>query len=132
MVWNQPSRIRRFSAVAGCVLSLLTLVAALVIFTVPTLMPVGILGAAFLSSIVLSLPVCAMGLVYALYIRPPDVPPRLIRTMQISVLASLGFFFLGLLGTATRTPPSRTTGNAFYLIGIIFLLATSTAVLLVE
>lgn len=65
MVWKQPSRIRRFSAVAGCVTSLLTLGAAVVIFAVPTLTPVGLLVAAVLSTVLLSLPVWAMGLAYS-------------------------------------------------------------------
>jgi len=131
MAWNQPSRIRHFSALAGCGSSLLTLVAAFVMFTIPRFTPVGLLVAAFLSAVVLSLPVWATGLAISLYTGRLNGHSRLNRAMQVSALASLGFFLFGLLGTVAQIP-GRTVGDALYLIGILFLLTTAIVVLLIE
>lgn len=59
IVWKQPARIRYVSAVSGFVFSLPILIVALLIYSVPGLMPGGILGAAFPSLFVLSLPLWA-------------------------------------------------------------------------
>lgn len=132
MISRRPSRIRHFSALAGGVLSGLTLVAAIAIFLVPTPMPFGTLIAAILSSAVLSLPIWAAGVGYALHVEPLDVPSRLATTMRVSALVSLAFFFIGALTVWRLIPLGRSIGNGLYLIGTVVLLTVAVAVLLVE
>lgn len=132
MIGRRPSQIRHFSALAGGVLSGLTLVAALAVFLVPTLMPVGLFVAAILSVAVLSLPIWAAGVGYALSIEPQDAPARLGRTMRISALSSLVLFLIGALTIWGSIPVGRTIGDALYLTGTVVLLAVAIAVLLVE
>lgn len=128
----RAATIRSASSLVGVALGAVTLAAAVAVYAIPGLTPVGTAAAVAISATTLSLPLPAAGLAYALHAAPPGVPPRAARALRAAALGVLGLFVAGLLAVATRTEPVRTLGDGLYAAAIVLLVVLSVAVRLAE
>lgn len=128
----QPATVRVLSSACGVLFSVVTLVAAAALFTIPSLTPVGVVVAVAISASVLSLPVWAAGLLYSLYAAPLGLAKRNEQALLATAGATLGLYLVGFVVVLSQTGLRRTIGDGLYVVATLLLFALSATTLLVE
>lgn len=127
----RPATVRDISAVCGCFFGGGTLVAAVALFAVPSLTPVGVVVAGVLSTATLSLPIWATGLLYSLYKGSLGLPRQSEQILFALATGTVGLYLIGFVAVLTRTEPLRTIGDGVYVLATVLLVVLSVTILLV-
>jgi len=126
-----PATIRVVSAVCGCCFSLITLVAAVALFAVPSLTPVGPVVTGVISASTLSLPIWAVGLLYSLPTGSLGFSRQRKQILVAVAGGTLGLHLTGFVAVLSQTEPLRTIGDGAYLLATILLFILSGTTLFV-